>query len=230
MTTTYSTTTVDILRHGKCEGGNIFRGSTDVPLTDEGFDSMKNSCARANCNWDMIVSSPLFRCRRFAKHLSLELNIPWEIEDRLKEMSFGDWDGKSIDAIWKEYEDEIKTWSKNPTVYTPPNAEPIQALNDRTNACRLELQKRYIGKHLLLVTHGGVIRVLISQVQGLPLENINNIEIPYACLSRYAVYATHKTEGPESSSDSQADSRSGSRSNTKTTIETTTKLVAHNFV
>jgi alpha-ribazole phosphatase len=218
MTKTFSKTTIDILRHGECEGGNIFRGSIDVPLSDTGLDSMKNSCAKANCKWDIIISSPLLRCRDFSKQLSHEMNIPFETDDRLREMSFGDWDGKDVDAIFREYEEHVRLWAKNPTAYTPPNAESIRQLNERIDEFRLDIQERYSGKHILLVTHGGVLRVLLAQVQGTPLENINNIEVPYACLSRYAVYDFNK----KFRSDAQPD--------TEKSIEMMTKLVSHNFV
>ena len=214
----FSTTTVDILRHGECEGGNIFRGSTDVLLTNDGFASMRNACHKAKCKWDIIISSPLLRCRRFSEHLGQEMDIPWEIDDRLREMSFGDWDGKRIDKIENEYPDHIRTWSKDPTAFTPPNAENIQVLNQRIDECRIDIQDRHSGKHLLLVTHGGVFRVLMAQVQGIPLENISNIEVPYACLSRYLAHVFKKGTCP--------DTNNGAESCT----EKRTKLFAHNFV
>ncbi len=218
MMNLFSTTSVDILRHGECEGGNIFRGSTDVLLTTAGRASMRNACLKAKCKWDIIVSSPLLRCRQFAEQLSHEMNIPCEIDDRLREMSFGDWDGKRVDKIANEYPDHIRIWSKNPAAFTPPNAENIQVLNKRINEFRLDIQVRYSGKHLLLVTHGGVFRVLMAQVQGIPLENISNIEVPYACLSRYLVQVFNK--------DACSDTNIGVESCT----EIRTKLFAHNFV
>lgn len=145
------------------------------------------------------------------------MNIPCEIDDRLREMSFGDWDGKRIDKILNEYPDHIRMWSKNPTAFTPPNAENIQVLNQRIDECRLDIQARYSGQHILLVTHGGAFRVLLAQVQGLPLENISNIDVPYACLSRYAVYVFNK----DACSDSNIDIEG--------CTETMTKLLAHNF-
>ena len=44
-------TLIDILRHGQCEGGEIYRGSTDVPLTDLGWQQMRNAVASHN-GWD----------------------------------------------------------------------------------------------------------------------------------------------------------------------------------
>ena len=218
MTTTFSTTTIDMLRHGKCEGGDIFRGTTDVLLTADGLASMKDSCRKAMCKWDIIVSSPLLRCCKFSEQLSHEMSIPYEVDDRLREMSFGDWDGESIDKIRNEFHDQIQIWAKNPTAFTPPNAENIHALNQRIDVFRNDIQARYSGKHLLLVTHGGVFRVLLAQVLGMPLKNISNIDVPYACLSRYAVYVFNKEAGSDTNVDIESNA------------DITTKLLGHNFV
>jgi len=58
-------------------------------------------------DWDIIISSPLIRCYDFAKELSTKLKIPLDIEADLKEVGFGDWEGRT--------QTEIK--QSNPTEY-----------------------------------------------------------------------------------------------------------------
>jgi len=63
--------TLDLLRHGQPEGGNVFRGRTDHPLTEEGWQQMYQSCE--NRQWDVIITSPLSRCQEFAHKLADKL-------------------------------------------------------------------------------------------------------------------------------------------------------------
>jgi broad specificity phosphatase PhoE len=67
-------THIDLLRHGEVLGGSCYRGITDDPLTNKGWQQMQ---AKLDCNkhWDVIISSPLSRCHHFAKLLSSELQL-----------------------------------------------------------------------------------------------------------------------------------------------------------
>ena len=76
MTSQAEFTCIDFLRHGECEGGEIFRGSgSDVALTNKGWQQMRDSVQDMAC-WDSIITSPLQRCRRFASEQSGRLAIP----------------------------------------------------------------------------------------------------------------------------------------------------------
>ena len=63
---TSKVTTVDVLRHGQCQGGQIFRGSTDVLLTDLGWQQMEQALENYQ-GWEAVVASPLRRCQLFAE-------------------------------------------------------------------------------------------------------------------------------------------------------------------
>ena len=49
------TTTIDLLRHGQCEGGEIFRGSTDVALSEAGWQQMRHATQEED-NWDRVIT------------------------------------------------------------------------------------------------------------------------------------------------------------------------------
>lgn len=182
------TTYVDILRHGECEGGRIFRGLTDVSLTPAGFNNMQTVCAHAQRDWDVIISSPLKRCRHFAEHLSAQKGIELSIDAHLREIHFGEWDGKELDAIWQHDYDRISAWIKDPVSTTPPGGEALGAVQQRISAVYLRIIEEFKGKKILMVAHGGVIRVLLGYVLQMPLSAVNSLDVPYACLSRFAVF------------------------------------------
>lgn len=181
-------TQIDLLRHGECEGGQIFRGKTDVRLSEVGQAKMQKVCFSIDPGWDVIVSSPLKRCALFAEQISQDLGIPCEVDERLQEISFGDWDGQEIERVMDRYQEELTTWRHDPTSYTPPNGEPIRQFALRISEVYDHLLTSHQGKKILLIAHGGVIRMLISQVLAMPLSTVNRIDMPYAGVSRVAVY------------------------------------------
>ncbi|MCK5395440.1 MAG: histidine phosphatase family protein, partial [Gammaproteobacteria bacterium] len=89
------TTYIDVIRHGEPVGGRRYRGySVDDPLTDKGWEQMRAAIPETP-RWQHIVSSPLKRCLDFSQELASDLHIPFSIDDNVKEIGFGDWEGKT---------------------------------------------------------------------------------------------------------------------------------------
>ena len=183
-------TRIDLLRHGECEGGQIFRGHNEVPLSANGLMQMHKAIVNAG-PWSHIVSSPLRRCRIFAEQLS---SAPVEFDERLREVGFGVWEGQLVDDVWRTDTDTITAWNLDPTSAPPVGGEPLTEVATRVMACFQELVQRHRGGRLLLVTHGGVIRVLLSQLLAMPLSCAGRIHVPYAALSTVVVYHQEKGE------------------------------------
>lgn len=183
---------MDILRHGECEGGEIFRGTTDVSTTAKGFDNMAASCDKAQMQqdapWDVIVSSPLKRCRQFAEKYTAERSIQLSIEPLIAEMSFGNWEGKKIKWVWENYPSEMAAWTESPGEFMPPNGESVMSLHDRAQSVFDILLERYRSKRILLVTHGGFIRVFMAHLLDMPLSSLNRFDVPYASMSRFSIF------------------------------------------
>jgi len=127
-----------------------------------------------------VYSSPLRRCRELAEHLQ-----PQPIIDaRLAEMDFGDWEGRAWDDIPRA---ELDAWAADVAGYAPPGGESPRQLQRRALAFVTGLQEQ----EAVLVTHAGVIRVLMAHWRDLPPEvwstlqfdfgSLNSIRIPEAC-------------------------------------------------
>ena len=187
----FETTEITLLRHGKCEGGNIFRGSTDVSLSEEGFQQMCDACVDGQ--WDYIISSPLVRCRVFAQELAQQHSIPLDIEEKLREMSFGEWEGQEIERVWKENKAFMLAWSQDPSAHTPPSGEPLMDVILRIQNVFEGITEKYRGKRILIVSHGGCIRVLVSLVLNMPASHMSRLDVPYAAMSQLATY--HSNDG-----------------------------------
>lgn len=174
---------VDLLRHGEVEGGVRFRGGRDDPLTASGWEQMARATA-GNHGWTEILSSPSQRCAGFARRLADARGLPLRLVDNLRERRFGDWEGVSPDEISPE--DLARFW-ENPASFTPPGAEPFGAFRQRVLRAWEDLLASGC-QHPLIVTHGGVIRVLIAETLRMPDEALLLIEVPFASLTRLRIH------------------------------------------
>lgn len=179
-------TSIDVLRHGACEGGEIFRGSTDVELNELGWKQMR--AAVKGRSWDQIISSPLKRCRLFAQTLANELSLPLRVDERWREFNFGVWEGQLREKVWAESGNEVAQFFSDPTTFTPENGDSYASVCQRVNSAWADVMSSNKGTRALIITHGGIFRTLHAQLKSLPSSAFNSIEIPYACLSRWKHY------------------------------------------
>ena len=177
---------MDMLRHGETESGGGFRGSLDDLLTDQGWQQMRQTTSRPAA-WDAIISSPLRRCADFAAHLADQLSLPLFIEDGLRELHFGDWEGKQAQVLMDECADDLGRFWENPYTFTPPAGEPMTAFDQRVTSAIQQIAQRHAGEHVLLVTHGGVMRLLTARARGLPREQLLQVEVGHGQLVRLQV-------------------------------------------
>jgi alpha-ribazole phosphatase len=187
-----SVTTVDLLRHGACEGGEIYRGRTDVPLSAVGRQQMAAAIGAASA-WQRVLTSPLQRCRAFAELCAERFTLPLQVIPQLQEISFGDWEGRLQQDVWNEDPVLVSQYYDNPEVVTPPGGERVVDAALRIVTAWEALVQQYAGEHLLLVCHGGVIRLLLAHLLAAPLAASWRLHIPYASMSRVRIY--HSTQG-----------------------------------
>ncbi|WP_323127238.1 alpha-ribazole phosphatase family protein [Marinobacter sp. JSM 1782161] len=181
------TTFIDLIRHGEPQGGPMFRGSKDDPLSELGWEQMKGAVPEDE-TWDVVVTSPLRRCCEFAKQVAGERRIPLVTEPQLQEVHFGDWEGLTAAQIESAFGDHLQRFWANPVANTPGGGEALPAFYDRVGAGWRQLLDDQRGKRVLLVCHGGVIRMLLARVLGIPLEqSFSGFAVPYACRSRIRV-------------------------------------------
>ncbi len=186
------TTTIDLLRHAECEGGTIFRGSKDVALSAAGWARLYGVAERQP-DWQSIVTSPLRRCRAFAQALAEQRQLPLLVDARLRETSFGRWEGRLVADVWADDFDAVSAWMNDPERHPPPDGEPLDAVRTRALAAFDDALDAARGQHVLLMTHGGLMRTLLGGLLSMPGASLHRLETPYACLTRLRV--THSADG-----------------------------------
>lgn len=123
-----------------------------------------------------IYASPLQRCHKLARHLFNNVDI--ELHTHLKEMNFGDWELKAWDDIDATF---LQTWMNDFVNVSVPGGENYQQLYHRAVNTFQEIVAR--NKSAVIITHGGVIRSVLSYITHTSLkESFNNFKINYGCV------------------------------------------------
>ena len=190
-----TTTRVDLIRHGEPQGGKKFRGSTDHPLSQDGWAQMRHA-VNEQSPWDVIITSPLLRCCEFAHELGTKHNIPViEVKD-FAEIYLGDWENLTYTearALSDDGQalDDVTAFFLNPSLNVIPNGETLQAFDQRVGSAWKELTETYPGQHILVVAHLFTCNLILRQVLQQPLNNALMFEIPYAGLTRIRIDDSH---------------------------------------
>ncbi|WP_372964843.1 histidine phosphatase family protein [Marinobacter sp.] len=181
------TTVIDLIRHGEPEGGPMFRGSKDDPLSHKGWQQMASAISNSD-HWDVIISSPMARCQQFAEQLSGQRQIPLHIDNGLREIGFGEWEGMTAEQVGERYGDHLNRFWQDSINFIPPGGEPVNGFYDRVTRSFNDWQQKLAGQSVLVVCHGGVIRMILADVLGIPLEkSFVGFAVPYACRSRLQI-------------------------------------------
>jgi len=169
---------LDLLRHGETELGGGLRGSLDDALTARGWEQMEAAVA-AGGHWDRLVSSPLQRCAAFARQLGTRLDLPVHLDKDLQELHFGAWEGRSAAALMETDAEALGRFWADPYAFTPPEADPVLDFSRRVLSAIARLGEAYAGQRILLISHGGVMRLLLARARGLPREHLLNVEVAH---------------------------------------------------
>ncbi|WP_028112438.1 histidine phosphatase family protein [Ferrimonas kyonanensis] len=159
-----TTTEFHLVRHGQPQDAERLLGRSDPELTELGWRQWQSSCAPLT--WQQLYSSPLRRCAEFGQQLARQRHCSLQLDDRLQELDFGEWDGQALAQLWQRPEGDFEAYWQQPWQQVPPGGESTDALLQRVTGLLAELAERHRGETVLLLTHSGVIRVLLSWLLG----------------------------------------------------------------
>lgn len=170
---------IDLLRHGESQYSHTLRGHLDDELTAKGWQQMQSTIEQvANQPWDIIVSSTLRRCACFAEQLAKTTGLPLFLNHDLKEMYFGDWEGVSTQQIYDTSPELLANFWQKPSQYCPPRAETLMEFQTRGlkgfQDLLAHMQQQNL-HHALVITHGGVIKLLACLARQQSLDELLKI-------------------------------------------------------
>ncbi len=125
---------------------------------------------------DYVYSSPLLRCKKLASYLFPQTDIIFD--EALKEINCGQWEMKMWDNIPKN---EIDPWMQDFVRVCIPDGESYTDLYERATRCFINIMQS--PGTIVIVTHGGVIRSLLSYISKTALtDSFNQFSLPFGCV------------------------------------------------
>ena len=177
--------TIYLIRHTETNvPKSTIYGASDVGLSDNfrtELINLKDKLALIKLPKVVLISSPLSRCTQLATAFSTHFSTTFETDNRLKELNFGDWEGKK----WGDIDPEtLNEWMMNYIEIAPPNGETYQQLADRCADFLTEMTKKIDPSvSLLIIAHGGTIRALLHAAIGVPLEKTFDFNVDFGSIS-----------------------------------------------
>ncbi len=179
-------TVIDFIRHGEPEGGRRFRGDgIDDSLSEKGRKQMWDSIGE-RAPWSRIISSPLKRCTAFASELADKHALSHSVDDRFREIGFGEWEGQSPDDIIEQQPEAYKAFYEDPVRNRPGGAESLDVFGKRVSEAFEDLIQQYPNEHLLVVAHAGVIRAALGHVMQAAPGGWYRARVDYASFTRFS--------------------------------------------
>jgi alpha-ribazole phosphatase len=172
------TTRLLLIRHGAPhdDGRGRCYGSLDIGLSDVGRRQSEALAARLeDAPISLVVSSPRAR----AKETAATLRRDARIDERLRELDFGDLEGRRFEEIEREQPDLYRRWMTEPTRVRFPGGEGFEDVRSRTAAAISELVNSPGDGAIAVVTHAGVVRAALADALGLPSERIFRFDVGY---------------------------------------------------
>lgn len=163
-----------LTRHGQTEWNfqRRFQGHKGSPLTDQGIKEAENLRDRLkDVKFEAIYSSPLNRAYDTAQILKGDRDLRIVIDERIKEMGFGDWEGRKAEEVRENHPEMFDNLWNSPTKYQSEKGETYQQLYDRVIPAIEEIKKNHQG-NVLIVAHGIVLAIIMLYVKGRPLKDL----------------------------------------------------------
>ncbi|MBP5222991.1 MAG: histidine phosphatase family protein [Lachnospiraceae bacterium] len=163
-----------IMRHGRTDWNEQYRlqGGTDIPLNEEGRRMAREAAETyRDVEFDLCYVSPLQRARETAELFLKGREIPVIVDERLREMGFGEYEG--WDHIYQKPEYPIYKLFKDPEHYVADRgAESFEELFERTGEFLEKIVQPQLeeGKNILIIGHGAMNSAIINRIRKLSLD------------------------------------------------------------
>jgi probable phosphoglycerate mutase len=163
-----------LCRHGQT-GFNAalrFQGQLDEPLSELGRAQARKLAERlAEIPLDAAYASDLWRARETAL-LALEgRDVPLHLDERLREIAFGRWEGLTFAEIKLRFPDDVAARERDRVHYAIPGGESLAQMSQRVAGFLREILPQHVGQTLLVIAHGGTVNALLATLLDIPLTS-----------------------------------------------------------
>jgi broad specificity phosphatase PhoE len=179
--------TLYFLRHGETQASRTggYCGVLDVDLTPEGHRMAEEfSAAYKSLPWAAVFCSPLRRSMDTARPLCDAVGLEMQLRDGLKEIAYGQWEGKTPEEINRRFHDEYVSWLADAGWNAPTGGERGVDIVRRSSVVLEEIERMHPSGNVLVVSHKATTRIMICSLLGIDVGRYRDrISMPVAALS-----------------------------------------------
>ncbi|MCF2472585.1 adenosylcobalamin/alpha-ribazole phosphatase [Citrobacter braakii] len=175
-----------LVRHGETEANvaGLYSGHAPTPLTERGIAQAQTlGTLLRNVPVDNVLCSELERARHTTKLILAEREVPVRNMPELNEMFFGDWEMRHHRDLAREDAENYAVWCNDWQNATPTNGEGFQAFSQRVERFIAQLADYKACQNLLVVSHQGVLSVLIARLLSMPAAAMWHFRVEQGCWS-----------------------------------------------
>ena len=163
-------------------------GALDPELMQDGLDQAELVAEEAvKLGAEVLIASPLKRTRQTAEAIARTTGLEIIFDEVWFELSFGSWDGKSIEEVKEQEPDAYQAWL-NSTAYAPGGGESWDQATVRIEEALEKLVAEYPGKKIIVVTHNGVIKTAVRLAIGAPAEAVFHVDAAPCSISSISIW------------------------------------------
>lgn len=180
-----SDTILYLMRHGAIDGGSEkrFIGQIDLPLSTDGrMQSERQARLLKEVSFTAVWCSDLNRAYATAAIVCQNRGLPIRSAPELREIHLGSWDGIAMEQIRRQFPELWQARGQDIGNFRPPGAESFSDLQQRTVPFIHHIAASSTG-NVLIVTHAGVIRVLLCALLQMPLSHLFRFHLDYGGLT-----------------------------------------------
>ena len=166
-----------LARHGQTEwhSDNRYVSRTDIGLTETGREQARTLARRAEREKvNLVLSSPLVRALLTAKPAAAACNLEPETDERLRELDFGEWEGRTLAEIREEDPESVRRFEES-AEHGFPGGEPLHEGADRVLKVFACLSRSHAGETVLVVAHNTLLRLALCRMLGVELGHYRRL-------------------------------------------------------
>ncbi|HEX4143599.1 MAG TPA: histidine phosphatase family protein [Pirellulales bacterium] len=182
-----------LVRHGETAWNVEHRlqgQRADLPLTERGrAQAAATSCYLKSWSIGSAYCSDALRARQTAQTICDVRGLSPVETPSLRELDFGDWEGLTHEQARDGDPIRVRAWEQNPLAWAPPGGESLEQLAHRVQSFVQGLLREHVNETVLLVSHGGPLRVLLATSLGLAPTDYWRLRIAPGSLSELHLYS-----------------------------------------
>lgn len=161
-----------LIRHGETSWNKEgrYQGWTDIALSEDGVEQASLLAKRFDyLPLDAIYVSPLGRAIATAEPIAKVKNLPIIVDNHFKEINFGEWEGHTIAELTEKFGKPYLDFFGDPFNYPMPGEGSFRNVAKRAMVGVEILLEKHKGERIAIVSHGGLLRVLLVELLGMDL-------------------------------------------------------------